>query len=119
VAESITITRETFDQWSLALEEQAENDDTSETVRYPDGGTTMTARPTLGMLHRFPGDQILTVEVGQTRNLWPKYASVARSDTVTLRDPSEDGTPERRHQNFRNLIRNAERLTGISAQFVE
>jgi len=38
---------------------------------------------------------------------------------MTLRDPSEDGTPESRQQNLRNLIRNAERLTGIPAQFVE
>jgi hypothetical protein len=88
-------------------------------VRYPDGGTTMTAKPTLGMLHRFAGDQIHTVEVGLARNLWPKYASVARSDTVTLRDLSEDGTSESHQQNLRNLIRNAERLTGIPAQDVE
>jgi hypothetical protein len=119
VTESVTITRETFDQWSLALEDRAENDDESETILYPGGTTTMTAKPTLGMLHRFASDQIHRVEVGQTRNLWPQYASVALGNTVTLRDPCEDGTPESRQQNLRNFIRNAERLTGIPAQFVE
>lgn len=83
------------------------------------GTTTMTAKPTLRMLHYFAGDQIHRVEVGQTRNLWPKCASVARSDAVTLRDPSEDGTPESRQQNLRNLIRNVERLSGFPAQYVE
>jgi len=119
VTESVTITRETFDQWSLALEAQSENDDKSETVLYPDGGTTMSPKPVLVMLQRFAGDQIHTVQIGETRNLWPWYASVARGATVTLRDPSEDGTPESRRQNLRNLMRNAERLTGVPAQYVE
>ena len=114
----VTVSRETFNGWSIDLEAQVEKDTEAKTFIHPDGTTTMTAKPTLGMLQLAAGDQIHLIEIGRTPENWSKHAMVARVDTVELKDRHEDPRRDRARY-VRNLILNAERLTGIKAAFVE
>ncbi len=119
---SLAIPKETFDAWSYALEDLIEQDSTSSTMRYPDGGRVLTAKPALAELQLHSRSYIHKIYDDRTERPWPKTVMVARGPVVVLRDhhtaePSR--YPRAVERELRDLVKNIERLTGIPATQIE
>ncbi len=104
----VVISGETFDEWSRKLAALAQNE-MGGSVHWSPAGTAMNATSTLGQLQLAAGDQIHSVEESQPGDPRPWRVMLARGDVVELRDQAEGS--------IRELIRNAERLTGVEARY--
>jgi len=104
----VAITGQTFDEWSRKLQALAQSE-AGGTTHSSAAGTSMNATSTLGLLQLAAYNQIHTVAEDQPGAPRPQSVMLARGDVVELRDKNEERILE--------LIRNAERLTGIQTRY--
>jgi hypothetical protein len=106
---SIQISARTYDAWIERLEELVETNPKSETVLFP-GNVSIYSPATVlaGLQRRANENQVHTVKVGVTERGNDKFRITARGDVVELQGDEVD---------ISNLIQNAERLTGIRAEY--
>ena len=115
---TLALTSETFNAWSMALEEQAKSDPRGSSHWGPDWRWERAPRHALMELLKMAGDDIHKVDHPNRVQIPPEYVWIAHRDVMVLRDRRKPGarrSAKAIEDEMRGLVRNIERLTGIPA----